>query len=524
MKTVPLLTVLSWLCVWVSTATAQINPLTSAQIDTLAQRALTTFNVPGMAVAVIKDGNVVHKKGYGVRSLNTRQPVDENTLFGIASNSKAFTAAALAILIDEGKLTWDDKVTKHIPEFRMYNAYVTDAFTIRDLLTHRSGLGLGAGDLMFFPDSSDFTIADILRSFQYMKPVSGFRTKYDYDNLLYMVAGEVIKRVSGKSWAAFVEERLMKPLQMTHSAGSFERLPDKRNIIDVHAPVDGNVRVISRFVMKTGDAAGGINASVADMSQWVLAQLDGGQYGNGQRLFSAKNQAEMWKPQTIIDAPPTPIPPYNTHFAAYGLGWFLNNVKGYKQVSHTGGLPGNVTQVTLIPELRLGILVFTNQQSGAAFSSVTNAIKDAYLGLPPTDWIGRLHDRERKQQADADTVTRSVWTAIAAEQKAHTTKVNFAPYVGTYRDHWFGDVVLSQQHDRWWFRSVRSPKLVGEVFPYKDNIFIVKWNDRSFDADAYMTVKLDSKRKPVAIRMKPISPLTDFSYDFQDLDLQRVTN
>ncbi|QJD80230.1 serine hydrolase [Spirosoma rhododendri] len=522
MKTVSLVTLLGCLCVWISTATAQVNPLTSAQIDTLAQRALTTFNVPGMAIAVIKDGNVVHRKGYGVRSLNTQQPVDENTLFGIASNSKAFTAAALAILIDEGKLTWDDKVTKHIPEFRMYNAYVTDAFTIRDLLTHRSGLGLGAGDLMFFPDSSSFTITDVLRSFQYMKPVSGFRTKYDYDNLLYMVAGEVIERVSGKSWAAFVEERLMKPLQMTHSAGSFERLPDKSNVIDVHAPVDGTVRVISRFSMKVGDAAGGINASVADMSQWVLAQLDGGRYGNGQRLFSAQNQAEMWKPQTIIDVSPTPIPPYNTHFAAYGLGWFLSDVKGYKQVSHTGGLPGNVTQVMLIPELRLGILVFTNQQSGAAFSSVTNTIKDAYLGLPPTDWIGRLRNRERKGQAEADSVTRSVWTAIASAQKANMTTIDFAPYVGTYRDRWFGDVVLSQQHNRWWFRAVRSPKLVGEVLPYKDNTFIVKWNDRSFDADAYMTVKLDGKRNPVAISMKPISPLTDFSFDFQDLDLQRV--
>ncbi|HLY70238.1 MAG TPA: serine hydrolase domain-containing protein, partial [Puia sp.] len=167
------------------------QPLTSSEIDKLVARSLKAFDVPGIAVAVIKDGKVIHSKGYGVRSLNTMQPVDENTLFGIASNSKAFTAAALGILVDEGKIKWDDKVRNYIPEFRLYVPWVTEEFTIRDLLTHRSGMGLGAGDLMFFPDSSDFTLKDILHNLQFLKPVSSFRTKYDYDNNLYIVAGEV---------------------------------------------------------------------------------------------------------------------------------------------------------------------------------------------------------------------------------------------------------------------------------------------------------------------------------------------
>src|SRR6204780_5307850 len=174
------------------------QPLSSKEIDTLAMRSLKAFDVPGIAVAVIKDGKVIHSKGYGVRSLNTMQPVDENTLFGIASNSKAFTAAALGILVDEGKIKWDDKVRKYIPEFQLYVPWVTEEFTIRDLLTHRSGMGLGAGDLMFFPDSSDFTLKDILHNLQFLKPVSSFRTKYDYDNNLYIVAGEVVARVSGE--------------------------------------------------------------------------------------------------------------------------------------------------------------------------------------------------------------------------------------------------------------------------------------------------------------------------------------
>src|SRR4030095_9000468 len=222
------------------------QPLTGKQIDTLVERSMKAFDVPGIAVGIIKDGKVIHAKGYGVRSLNTKQKTDENTLFGIASNSKAFTAASLGMLVDEGKIKWDDKVRDYIPEFKLYSPYVTEEFTIRDLLTHRSGLGLGAGDLMLWPDSSDFTLKDVIYNLRFLKPVSGFRTKYDYDNNLYVVAGEVVARISGHSWDEFVEKRIMEPLGMTHSAASFDRLKDKSNVIDAHAPVNGKVQVIAR--------------------------------------------------------------------------------------------------------------------------------------------------------------------------------------------------------------------------------------------------------------------------------------
>src|SRR6188768_742351 len=191
---------------------AYCQPLNNVAIDSLVNRSMKAFDVPGIAVAIIKDGKVIHSKGYGLRSLNTKQPVDEYTIFGIASNSKVFTAAALGILVDEGKLNWDDKVRDYIPEFKLYDPYVTAEFTIKDLLTHRSGLGLGAGDLMFFPDGNDFTMKDIISNLRYLKPVSGFRTKFDYDNNLYLIAGEIVTRVSGKSWAEFVEEKIFAPL------------------------------------------------------------------------------------------------------------------------------------------------------------------------------------------------------------------------------------------------------------------------------------------------------------------------
>ncbi|PIQ19800.1 MAG: serine hydrolase, partial [Cytophagales bacterium CG18_big_fil_WC_8_21_14_2_50_42_9] len=259
-------------------AAAQV--ITPQQVDALAERTLKTFDVPGMAVAIIKDGKVIHAKGYGVRSLKTKEKVDANTLFGIASNSKAFTTASLGILVDEGKLNWDDKVIKYIPEFKLYNDYVTQEFTVRDLITHRSGLGLGAGDLMFFPNPSNFTIEEVIHNLRYLKPVSAFRTKYDYDNLLYMVAGEVVHRITGKSWGAFVEERIMQPLQMTRSAASWSRLKDTTNVIAAHAPIDGKVQVIKRHQETFGSSAGGIYSSIADMSKWVIMQLNHGKYGN----------------------------------------------------------------------------------------------------------------------------------------------------------------------------------------------------------------------------------------------------
>ena len=192
------------------------------------------------------------------RSGLSKEPVNENTLFGIASNSKAFTTAALAMLVDEGKINWDDKVVKYIPEFKMYNDYVTQEFTIRDLLTHRSGLGLGAGDLMIWPDGNNFTTQDIIMNLQYLKPVSAFRAKYDYDNLLYIVAGEVIHKVSGISWGEFIENRIMKPLEMTQSAASFLRLKDTTNVIMPHVPTEGKLKAIARYKNQILDPAGGI--------------------------------------------------------------------------------------------------------------------------------------------------------------------------------------------------------------------------------------------------------------------------
>ena len=216
-------------------------------------------------------------------------------------------------------------------------------------------------------------------------------------------------------------------------------------------------------------------------------------------------------------------PPYNSHFAAYGLGFRLSDVKGFLEVSHTGGLAGMVTQITMFPEMNLGIIVLTNQQVGAAFTAIANQIKDSYLGVSGMDWVKILSERVKKSEEDAARVTVQVWADVARQQAANSTiKPNPELITGTYRDPWFGEVMIEQKNGRLWFRAKRSPGLSGELIYYTGQTFIAKWNDRSMDADAFVLFRTGYDGKASGITMKPISPLTDFSYDFQDLEFERV--
>ena len=506
--------------VTVMSATIVSAQISESQLDQVVEKTLKTFNVPGIAVAIIKDGKIVISKGYGVSNIKTQQKVDGNTLFGIASNSKSFTAAALAILVDEGKINWDDKVIQYLPEFQMYNSYVTQEFTIRDLLTHRSGLGLGAGDLMIWPDGHSFTPKDIVKNIHYLKPVSAFRSKYDYDNLLYVIAGEVIEKVSGLNWCQFVEQRIMKPIGMDHSAASWERVNDTSNVIVPHVPTDGKLEVIRRYKNHIFDAAAGIYTSTNDLSKWLIVQMNQGMYGANQHLFSAKQSHEMWTPQTIM---PNRDPyPYKTNFTSYGLGWRLNDINGYLQVSHTGGLDGIVTQTIMIPEIQLGIIVLTNQQSGAAFNAISNTIKDSYLGLAPFDHVAYLSKERKAKEENADKITDAIWETINSNSKVASTITKNDPHIGTYNDPWFGNIHIYEKKGKLFFASERSPRLKGELFWYKDQNYVVKWDIRSFHADAHLFFEKEANGSINHFKMKAISPLTDFSYDFHDLDFTKV--
>ena len=495
--------------------------LSSKQIDDLTNTALQKFNVAGTGVAVIKDGKVIHMKGYGLSSVTTKEKVNEHTRFAIASNSKAFTSMALSILVDRKQLKWTDKVVDYIPDFKMYDSYVTANFTIVDLLTHRSGLGLGAGDLMFFPDGSDFTIDDILNNFQNLKPVSAFRTKYDYDNLLYLVAGELVKRVSGMSWEEFVTTRILEPLKMEHTYASIDLMKDKNNLAFPHANSDSTLNILESYQSMVNGAAGGIYSNVNDMCEWMKMHLNDGAYGDSleNSLFGKQSHREMWKIHTVTEA--NRDPRYNNHFAGYGLGWVLSDMNGKMSVSHTGGLPGMLSKVIMIPDINLGVVVLTNTSDDGAgvFASVTQTIVDSYLGLDDFNWVDMYSFYFQMNKSVSDSVTIKVWETVDAVVE---DAVDSAAYVGVYKDTWFGKVEVLKKDGEIWFKSSRSPKLTGRMYFYKANSFAIKWDYRDMNADAFAMFVLDEEGKATGIKMKGISPNIDFSFDFQDLDFERV--
>lgn len=492
--------------------------LDEKKLDELIQNSLSTFDVPGISVGIVKDGKLIYAKGFGVRSLKNKQPMDENTLVGIASNSKGFTCTALAILADEGKLKWDDKVSKYIPEFQMADPYVSQNVTIRDLVTHRAGLGLGQGDLMFFPEGGSLTVSDIVHNVRYLKPENPFRTTLDYNNILFIVAGEVIHRVSGLQWADFVEQRILKPVGMTSSFGSYKNAisANSQNIIDAHAPVDGKAVAVSHDWNETANAAGGILSNIKDMTTWAVFLMNGFVTKDGKRLVSEKNAHELWSLQ--IPDKVGANSPYDTHFYGYGLGWFLSDVKGHLQVQHSGGLIGTVTHFTLIPDLKLGIVVLTNQQAGAVLSTITNTVKDTYLGINDRNWLKINGDKARKNEALFAKQKKEVF----AKTSKFESDLKDEQFIGWYKDNWFGIVEITKAGKSYRLSCKSSPRLKGELLPYSANAFVVKWADRGYDADAFFILNFDENGKAVSAKMKPISDVTDFSFDFEDLDLKKM--
>lgn len=512
------LLVVTFTFIAVTTTNAQIS---SKDVDTLVEEAMEKFNVAGVSVAIVKDGEVIHSKGYGVKEVNKRGKINKNTNFLIASNSKAFTSAAVAILVDEGKLNWDDKVIDYLPEFRMYNPYVTENFIIADLLSHRSGLGLGAGDLMWFPDGNNFTIEDILTNYQYFEPESPFRTTFAYNNLLFMIAGELVARVSGMSWEEFVRVRIIEPLNMDNSYTSQSQISNRKNLATPHSTINSELIPIQHYEDLVVGAAAGIYSNVDDLSNWMLVQLNNGKYGDSleNQLFSNATQREMWKLQTTLSASRSPR--YNAHFRGYGLGWGLTDNNGSMVVTHTGGMPGMLSKTLLIPDLNLGVVVLTNTTDGGAgvFAAVTNTIADSYLGVEYKDWVTTYSDYFKKREKHGDSITQQVWKTV---ELANDDDIIANNYIGIYNDNWFGNIEINEKDGQMWFRSIRSPKLIGKMFYYNANTFVIKWDYNDMNADAFAIFSLDKEGKAQSIKIKGISPNIDFSFDFQDLDLRRV--
>ncbi|WP_067148601.1 serine hydrolase [Pseudotamlana agarivorans] len=503
-------------------STSQVS---DKEIDAIVKKSMDNFTVAGASIAVVKDGKIIIQKGYGVTSIETHQKVDKNTIFGIASNTKAFTAAALAILVDEGKLTWNDPVIKHIPEFKMYNAYATNNFNIIDLITHRSGLAEGAGDLMLMPTGSDFTMNDVLTNYQYFKPVSAFRTEAAYNTVLFLVAREIITRISGISYGAFIQKRILEPLNMNNSCYGYSKTLNKPNVSKFHISKENKLNIEETpnwDNKKVKDALefDFVYSNAHDMTSWMLLHLNKGKYGPDlkQQLFSEKNLQEIWKIHTVITQSKNPR--YHSNFSGVGLGWGLKDINGHLQASHIGGFMEN--RITLIPDLNLGIMVLTNTSFDGygLINAVTQSILDKYLGLDEFDWIKTYKDWLNFDNTEADAVVDKVWATIKTTDTKHLDLKN---YIGSYKDPWLGTVEISNKENKLWFESLRSPKLSGPMYFYKANTFAVKWTDFGMpDTDAFVMFQLDEEGKAIGFKMKGISPITVPSNNYPDLDFTKM--
>ncbi|MFT3928643.1 MAG: serine hydrolase [Myxococcales bacterium] len=497
-------------CLAVPAFAATISPVEKARFDKDVEDTFAHFHLPGLAVGIIENGEVVYVKTLGEREAGSGEKIDADTLFKIASNTKAMTTGLLARLVDQGKLKWDDPVTKWIPEFKMYDPWVTQNLQVRDLLIHDSGLGAGAGDLMFWPEPNTFTREDIVHGLQYLKPVSQFRAKYAYDNSMYVVAGIVAARAGGKPYAQLVREEIFDQLGMNRCQVGAWNAKQVGNVAVPHMRADGRnvpVREDGDSIPDiTSSSAGGIRCSVNDMLKWEKMWLD----PDNHWLSDAQRHA-LWSVQM-----PMPIAPIlrkwdGTHFYGYGYGWRLSDVDGNFKVAHTGTLMGMYSSVILLPDKRDGIVILTNGDGENARVALGETLVKRFTAPnAKVDVAYYAKDLEAPaKSAPAASKAPDTSNCVAA------TTSDAKDLLGVWRDPWFGEVNVCEANGRIEWRSAKSRLLVGQVMGVGAR-HLVHWDDKSVDAEAWLDLQ-DGRMK-----MSLVDPDADFSYDFHDLDFAKT--
>ncbi len=493
-----------------------------ADFDARVESLRKQVGVPGMAIAIVENGNVTLAKGYGVKKLGSSELVDADTIFPTGSTGKAFTVADLAILVDQGKIGWDDKVIDHLPGFQMYDPWVTREMTIRDLLVHRSGLGLGEGDLLFVP-RSNLSRAEAVKRLRYLKPATSFRYGFAYDNVLYMVAGQLIEAVTGKTWETFTAEQILKPAGMLHSSSDDEVRFDTPDRAQPHARINGPLRGLGdQEVLDERDdlarnaaPAGGLAVSAKDMTRWLMIQLAHGKLPEGDgRLFSEEAHEQMWKPVLLQPITPRPseLKPTEPIFDTYALGWDVRDYRGAKLIWHGGAVLGFLTAVVLLPEKNVGFSIEINSEDGGIIGGLMYELLDHYLGLPKGDWPEKLIAYNHKEMAEG----LKKYQADAAKPSKVGPSLPVTSYAGTYVDPWYGKIEVGQANGKLTIDFKSTPRMGGTLEHWQYDTFITRFDDKTIEP-AYVTFNLNADGKIDRITMKPVSPLADFSFDYQDL-------
>ncbi len=495
------------LLVFRTETTSGQNPgqLDLKDLQTSIDKAFQEWDIPGMAIAIVKDGEVVFSKGYGVRNALTGGTVNTHTLFGIASNTKAMTAAALAILVDEGIISWDDKVEDYIPWFKLYDQYVSEEVTIRDLLCHRVGLATYSGDLVWY--GSSYNREEVIRRARFLKPVYPFRSGYGYSNIMFLTAGKIVTAVTGQIWDDFISERIFDPLDMKNTYTSIIDITRISNTVKGHVKVEDRQIPVEWVNWDNIAPAGSVNSSVHDMAKWLILQLSRGSY-EGQEIFSEKTSLEMWSVQNPfkVDDASTEIWP-SKHFNGYGLGWSLFDYHGHKVVTHGGGLDGQISRVALVPEENLGMVILTNSINSFP-SYLMYEVLDRYFGQRSRDW-----SQYGLEKQEASAKRREQKRQKFLESRVPDTKPSLPleAYTGRYGGDLYGDAEVRIENGKLVLDFLPTPIYAGDLEHWHYNTFTIKLRNVPSLPTGTVQFILDTSGKPVELKVDIPNPDFDFT-------------
>lgn len=486
------------LCLLVQVAVVGQQVAPEPGFDEYVANAMKEWEVPGLAIAIVKDDRIVFAKGYGVRELGGTAAVDDHTLFAIGSSSKAFTAAALAMLVDEGKIKWDDPVTKYLPGFQLFDPYSTRELTVRDLVTHRSGLE--RGDLLWY--ASPYDRAEVLRRVRFLKPSWSLRSRYGYQNIMFLAAGQIQPSVLGKEWDDVVRERIFVPLGMNKSNTSIRKFAGIDNVASPHSKLDDKLQKVAWRNIDNIGPAGSINSNVTDMAQWLRMHLGGGMYEK-KKVLSAASVKEMQTPQTIIRIEGQNERLYpEAHFLNYGLGWFLSDFRGRKLVEHGGAIDGMRSAVGMLPEEKLGVVILTNRGGSVLPHVLMYRVFDAYLNVAKRDWSAEILKKIKVLEDQAKAAEKKV-----EDERVKGTSPSLAleKYAGTYQNEMYGETKFVLKDGK--LTSEFGPNFNGDLEHWHYDTFRVVWRDR-MEGKGFVVFKLNAKAKPETVTIDGLGDFT----------------
>lgn len=427
---------------------------------------MAAWNIPGMAIGVVKDGEVLFSKGFGVKQLSTNDKVDEHTVFGIASVSKNMTAAALAILVDEGKLNWDDKVIKHIPWFELSDPWVTSQVTVKDLLIHRVGVGRMLGNRLQFMTKNSRD--EVIYQLRYMDFEAPFRDRNVYSNVMYSVAGQLIEYIEGVSWDEFLTERFFKPLGMNNTTTSITQLGATTNKATPHQYINGKVTPIKWRNWDNACPAGGVNSTVADLNKWMLMQLSEPGVYEGKRFISQNQMRAMHRPQIAYQ----PADPYAAQ-SSYGLGWQITDYNGERVITHGGATDGFNTFAYLVPNQNLGIVVVTNTFNSFG-SAVFYTLLDAFLDTEERNWQEHYLSMYQNAYNRVSQIRENIHNA---REKNTQPKHSLEKYTGIYTDLAYGKIEIFKENNQLKVKFWDTDDLTATLEHWHHDTFRALWNN-----------------------------------------------